>query len=234
MKKSAYIQAAIATLLLGTGLTSCGLKVVNKNDGITKAYKISTDFDTIETLACTDVEYTVGPTKIILTAPKEYVDKIVVKVENGKLIVTRTEDDNMNGNDYSVLKVSHPAVSAFLTYGTGDIEISESNVKDLMLGTFGTGDIKCQTIKCTTLTSKSYGTGDIELGRVNCTTANFNTAGTGDIECKNIFADFISANSSGTGDVELKGECRDATTNASGTGDIINKQLKITGTETRQ
>lgn len=56
MKKSVYIPAAVAVTLLGASLTSCGLKVIDMNDGITKEYKISTDFDTIETLACTDVE----------------------------------------------------------------------------------------------------------------------------------------------------------------------------------
>lgn len=219
MIKTGYIALA---LMAATAFTSCGVRVYSEKDKVSKNISINGDFDEIETLATTDIEYTDGPASFKLYAPESQIGKIKIYVESGKLIVTQKESQNGfgNGNTHSKLVVSYPSVSKFTTYGTGDITIFSSKAQDLTLATYGTGDIGCDKVRCTNFSATSEGTGDIEVDRLDCTDAYVRTDGTGDIEIKDIMARLVEGGTFGTGDLYIAGKCKTSRLQKSGTGDL--------------
>ena len=226
MKKTGYFALAI---LAATAFTSCGVRVYSEKDKVSKRISVRGDFNEIQTLACTDIEYTDGPASFTLYAPESQIDKIEIYVQEGTLVVTQKEGKNINGfnnNTHSKLVVSYPGVSKFTTYGTGDITIDTSDVKELTLTTCGTGDIGCEGAKCSIFTATSEGTGDIEVDRLNCVSSYIRTDGTGDIVIKDITADLVDAGTYGTGDIYLAGKCKTSKLQKEGTGDIESNKLK--------
>ena len=166
MKKTGYFALAI---LAATAFTSCGVRVYSEKDKVSKRISVRGDFNEIQTLACTDIEYTDGPASFTLYAPESQIDKIEIYVQEGTLVVTQKEGKNINGfnnNTHSKLVVSYPGVSKFTTYGTGDITIDKDLTADLVdAGTYGTGDIYLAG-KCKTSKLQKEGTGDIESNKL--------------------------------------------------------------------
>lgn len=232
MKKLLFLLYIIfALIFVGLTMTSCGnvIKVHTSEDYVTREIEVTEKFSAIEACNTTDIEYSDGPAKIILSAPDNLINRIEVFVKDGVLFITEPEDTRkvFNGMMRSKLTVSYPGVYNFGTSGTGDINIDTVKADSLYLNTYGTGDIKGQRLSCNILKATSCGTGDIEVKELNCREAFLNTDGTGDIDVYNINANAVTANTGGTGDVTLTGKCRTFEYSVNGSGDINAKRLKV-------
>lgn len=223
LKYSLLLAAATLPII------SCSkiVKIHTSKDNVTKQIEISEAFSSIETYSVADVEYTDGPASVTLIASPELAKTTQVFVKDGVLIVTQDEQSrNFNGGGKAVVKVSYPGIDTFKTLGTGDIEITSLNGKNVIMETAGTGDIECGSVKSTTLMASTHGTGNINLDKVDCTKADFSTNGTGDIEVKHITAQNVFAVTNGTGDITIAGECTYISSLNDGTGEIYTKGLK--------
>ena len=213
-------------MVISFTLSSCGVTVYSDKDNISKKIEVNEEFTAIETLGTTDVEYKPGSPSIVLYAPKEEMDDIIVFVKDGKLIV-KSKKEVKNKRYESKLKVSYPNVTTFITKGTGDIDIEGTNCVKLTLSSFGTGDIVCGNSRCTILEAATKGTGDIVVHNMDCENASLESRGTGDIEVNDMLADNIIANTFGTGDITISGECKNVSKTIKGVGSINTKGLKV-------
>lgn len=238
MKKT--IICGLTATLLATMSMSC-IRIVKDayasnsradyGSTVSKTITLNGDFEKIESLGITDIEFTQGPLSVTLTAPEKKIGEIKITVENGVLKVDNTQKSGINGMYKSLLTISAPSVSSFSTTGTGDIMINGLDEKEIFLSTTGTGDIELKTGKCTKFDANTSGTGDIEVSYLTCVIAECNSSGTGDITLKRLVADKVSGSTSGTGDITLSGECKEANLHHSGMGDINDRGLEITGND---
>lgn len=211
----------------GVMLTSCGIKISTDKKLMTKRIEVSGTFNQIETTGITDVTYTQGDPDIILKAPEALMEKIIIRVKDGRLTVGNKEEQLNQIIGSATLVVSYPSIDCFITSGTGDIDIKASDVSKLTLKTYGTGDIECEKVKCDNILAETAGTGDIEIESLKCDSAFFYSYGTGDLDISGITSNFIDAATQGTGDITLKGRTKFLKEFAGGTGDIEKKQLII-------
>ncbi|MDE6007181.1 MAG: DUF2807 domain-containing protein [Muribaculaceae bacterium] len=227
------IISTIAISAIGILSTSCikiGTSQKDYGEAVTTTVNITEDFNTIITSGITDIEFVPGPVSMTLTAPEKIIDNIKIEVRNGTLYVEEKkgfEIKNFSNNFQAKLTVSAPSVSKFETTGIGDFEIKRLHEKEVSLITTGTGDISLQTARCTKLSAHGSGTGDIDISYLSCVVAECSTSGTGDITFTRLVADRLNGTTSGIGDITVSGECKEATLESSGMGDINRKGLEI-------
>lgn len=226
MKNKVIGAIAIASTIM---LCSCGIKVYSDKDYIKREIKITAPFNAIESYDTSDVIYTNGDQpSVVVFAPEELMNRIQVRIENGKLIISQESSHNNFGNlARAKIEVSYQGVNRFSTYGTGDFKISELKVDTLRLETAGTGDIDGKKINASVMIAETLGTGDIELDKVAAKNIFLSSNGTGDIEIESVDADNITAKTVGTGDIVLKGKCNTLESYADGTGKIKKKELNM-------
>lgn len=210
--------------------SSCGkiITIKTNKDNIERKLDIKANFSAIETNDFTDVKYTVGPLGVSLSAPAEIIDYISVEVKGDRLVVDMKNRVNLKGRYYSLLTVSAPAVSRFYSNGTGDFDISDLSVSDIVFESNGTGDFDVASVNCTNFTLTSNGTGDASVKSLTADYVDMRTSGTGDIEIGTLQAVKIKAVTNGTGDIEIyQGQADHADLLDSSTGDIVMRGVKL-------
>lgn len=187
----------------------------------------------IENNAPFNVHFIQADTPLVLVeGMKEFVDKVVTKVVDGKLVISLENGKYTN----LVLKVTvwAPDIEEFITTGTGDIFIDSSitTLGDLAFVTSGSGDFNVKDVFCQNLSVTSQGTGDFEAGMVEVNgNASLATSGSGDMAVKlvNVLADF-ELTTSGTGDILMtEVSCGTVSARTSGSGDLKVGKIDVTG-----
>ncbi len=244
MRKKIYI-AAVG--MLAITLTSCNriVKISSNEDlpTVTKHITVNEDFNGIVSKCSADIEYTDGPAKITLTAPEDIIDKLEVKVEDKKLIVTTKDNES---NDINIIKigyksygdikliVSYQGVNNFTTIASGDIKVGDIEREGISLMTQGSGDIECGRLKSTGLSVLTQGSGDIEVNGATCKDISVTTQGSGDIELKNLFTTTLTALTQGSGDLDISGESTHAELRTMGSGDINAMSFKCSNLKVKE
>lgn len=215
------IGSVLAVTAFSAFLSSCGVKVYSQKDFVKKEIRISQPFDTIVSYGTTDIEFVTGEPNIELSAPKQFIDRILISIEDNKLIIKNGEMKDLIGTMNSKLKISYDSIKCFKSFGTSDINIQNLATSDLSLLSYGVGDFECGFVKTINITLFSGGTGDFDINKVECSNANLITLGTGDITVKYINAsDSLYIKTEGTGDVAVSGKYRYLKKIIKGTGDI--------------
>lgn len=228
-----YIILAVVALTATTTMASCQNKVfsiVKDSDNVSRNINISEHFNGICTRSSVDIEYTEGAQAITLSAPKEIINLIEVKVSNEVLTVTVNSQNVIAPGSYNMkLYVTAPNVNKFITEGSGDITVkSIEDNKDISVSTKGSGDIEMPALKCVNFNANTMGSGDISAQAVTCTQADLSTKGSGDIGINKINATELLAITMGSGDIRLgSGNVTKAELSTFGSGDITAKNVKI-------
>lgn len=215
-------------MLLSTScakLTSRSIVIGDNEPIVTKEFNVNGDIRQINSPNICDVEYHQGDKQsVVLKCNKALVDHMEVTLRGGVLTIALKEGYDAK-NSYSVLRVTAPHVSEFVSEGTGDFEIFDITGPSLSIQSYGTGDFDIRTFTGDTFSATTNGTGDIDADKIQADKISLETYGTGDIEA-NIEAGNVRAVTAGTGDIKLSGTYGDGTFEASGVGDMEIDNLK--------
>ncbi len=133
-------------------------------------------------------------------------DQLVVRVENGTLLVSRKDRHGFswgNHEDHGVkVRVTLPSLTAVNLTGTGDIDIAALAATDADLSITGTGNITVAG-SGNRLNASIRGTGDIDAAKFAAKSASISILGPGSM--KGNVSGGASISIAGPGDVDLTG-----------------------------
>lgn len=239
-----HILAFCAALFLATGCF-CGTIVFKDGDGtiIVGTYSETggdwseerqvEGFMSIESEAPFNVHFIQADTpRVLVEGMKEFVDKVVTKVVDGKLVISLENGKYTN----LVLKVTvwAPDIREFYNTGSGDMFIDGSfnALGDLAFHSTGSGNFNVQETFCGSLSVSSKGSGDFEAEMVNVNgNASFETSGSGDMAVKQVHVlGDLNLLSTGSGDVMLaEAACEILSAKTSGSGDFKAGKIDVIG-----
>ena len=202
-----------------------------KGDGnVTTAQRNVTGFTGAETHGSIDIEVAQGDYKVIVECDKNLIPYIVTEVIDGRLNVHFSDD--FHGYNYTSAKVyvTAPALTAFETHGSGNIEgkgkISDSGAMTLNIS--GSGNIKLE-LHSPDIQAEIHGSGNIT---VDGETKNFSTGvyGSGDTFASGLKAENVKASIHGSGNADVSASVK-LDVEIFGSGDVNYKGTPQVNTE---
>ena len=145
---------------------------------------------------------------ISISANQKTLDKIIVEINNGKMIVRFSWEDRLF-NDFKPGKidihVSTKTIKKLSIQGSGNI-IAENpfTSRNLHLNISGSGDIKLASFSCERIEANISGSGDIILeGNSSGKEIDITIAGSGDVFASDFEAEAAYVKIAGSGDCEI-------------------------------
>ncbi|MCR5129860.1 MAG: DUF2807 domain-containing protein [Prevotella sp.] len=229
MNKSAKIMTAL--LLSGLTFSSCvrfnrtidiskeKVEVVNRN------YKEISTFERIYVDAACEIEYTQSDTtSVTATGDKDDLDALMVKVEDGKLIIKFKQTKNISRiSDIDDIKfvISSPDLIEVNMRGAGEFEtqgVVDTDTLRLLLK--GAGQVDIDHLICDRLETTLHGTGNFDFDDITCQSALIELKGVGNIKANFTSGGDVEANLKGVGNIEIEGNIRAISKSVKGTGNI--------------
>lgn len=196
-------------------VTSNGEPIVTGSGRIVSEPRGVSDFRAIETNGAADIHVRVGERpSVIVTADDNLLPYLRTEVSDGVLRVGSV--GSFRTRTAPQIYVTVPDLSSALTRGSGDIDVSGVNNRELELVTQGSGNIRADG-RTGRLDAKIEGSGDAELRAMQAARADVSVSGSGDAWIGSI-AD-LTARSYGSGDVHVVGQTRSADVGVYGSGD---------------
>lgn len=213
-------------------LSSCSVNQDRSMAEMIDQKRSAARFSSVELAGPIDIDYHQSDKhSIVVTAPKELLDRITTTISDGCLYISVKEDNKLFTNyDYDdvVITVSSPDLVGVRVTGSGSFDAKGIVDTDNMTATLiGSGDIEFEQLLCDQLSASVTGSGDIEFDQVRCLASQLNIIGSGDIEANFYKSGALECRVTGSGDIKLKGEVATTNLTALGSGDIDASQLRI-------
>lgn len=145
---------------------------------------------------------------IEITAREKTLDKIIVEIDDDKLIIRFSFEDRWMSNfepGTIEINVVTPEIEMLSVQGSGDI-YAEGLIETfkMELNVAGSGDIKLSKLDCEVLDADIAGSGDIVLsGKSTAREMDINIAGSGDIVAHQFKVETAEVKIAGSGDCEV-------------------------------
>jgi formylmethanofuran dehydrogenase subunit D len=179
-------------------------------------YTIEEKLETLEISGGPDVvvDSTIGKNEVRVLSNTDDFSKLVVKAENGKLVVSHKR--NIGNKEY---KVFVPAFDykALVIAGGGDLEWYSCNVDELALTVSGGADCEIKG-KCNSLSVVASGGADADLGKLIAENVSVVASGGSDVELHAVRT--IAVTASGGSDITIAGTPQILGWNVSGGSDV--------------
>jgi hypothetical protein len=138
-----------------------------------------------------------------IEASQDVLDKIEVKVDNGKLII-KPEDYKSKFKDDITIRIVSPEYEMVELAGSGKILAEgKMNVEDLVLKIAGSGYMKFMDLKAEEVEVKISGSGSMNLMGEGAEELSVSIAGSGDLNSENFEVEEFDAKISGSGDCKV-------------------------------
>lgn len=238
--KHTYIMRTfkyLAAMLLMALATSCGPKTTDTEEvgGCVSRRIDITEFIAVQSEIASDVLYREIPSgrQVVVSAPKQLIDKIKVHVDNGILIISykdRTYKPADEEIDNVTVNVSGSLAHAFYANCDGDILILDDVARPnqrMEIVTSGNGDVKATgMISCKELVMESSNYGDAVVENVKADKVTIKSTGAGDIRAKGLTCHEVEAQALESGDVTVRGTAGVADLKAENHGDVFAQKLE--------
>lgn len=244
MKKNLLPVLTIALLLFTTTACSQMTKVAASKDYMKQNINVG-NFNGIKLMGSADIVYnqSTGKPSVQVYGPHNMVELLEIRVENETLIVQFKKNTNIQNNGKLEIKVSSPQLNSMNIYGSGDVTFVNGikSDKDIDIAIYGSGDIDGSRINCRQLSTAISGSGDIKLNDIKSTEikvrvsgsgdvtltgnsqkAEYSVSGSGSITASMLKASIVSAHVSGSGDIECYAT-EQLTGSVSGSGKVAYK-----------
>jgi hypothetical protein len=224
MRLSKAFKKLSITLLLPIpilGFTSC-------DEGIFEEMRELQEFQAVKLNGYADVNLHQSTNhKANVKAPKDEIDDLSTKVNEGTLIIDAKNDDNewFSVNHGATIDLWANSLQKVTITGSGDVRSPKPVTADLLSAKLrGSGDLEILATPESYLTIKSNGSGDIDLKGVT-SDLTINLEGSGDIEAEQLAPDSIQLNTDGSGDVKFDGQTKQLDVLMEGNGDLKAQSL---------
>ncbi|NJS15497.1 MAG: DUF2807 domain-containing protein [Sphingopyxis sp.] len=183
------------------------------------------DFTGIDLAGSDNVVVTRGAKfSVVATGPQKILDKLEIRVEGGKLVVSRKSSMmSWNSDNVATIAVTLPRLDSaevsgsgqmtvdtaegdsvdLVLSGSGDLDVANVTTKALDIALAGSGDLTVKSGKADRGDVSLAGSGDIDIAGVTLATADIALAGSGDVTATATATADVSL--VGSGDVRLGG-----------------------------
>jgi len=156
---------------------------------------------------------------LILIGQKEDLERVVTKVEDGKLKIYRKPGSVKNMKDVTA-KLVVKNLKKLSVNGSGDVVFrTDFKTEDFEMNVSGSGDIRCEELTAENLEINIAGSGDMSLGGKVSSHFEINIAGSGDVDAAELKADTVEVSIAGSGDAKVWAESN-LETSISGSGSV--------------
>ena len=221
MKKILFLSVALLAVLACNFVVAAPGKHIKGNGvKVEKSYDLDS-FNAVKVNGSTDVVFSQGPQKVVLSADENLIDVFKVEVRDGSLYLGVERGTGFSTRNKVVFTVSSPELNAVKVNGSGDFKVR--NVLDsdnLSLSINGSGDIEADKVECKNLSCNINGSGDIEVDALSAASADVKINGSGDVTlvCREVHE--VTATVNGSGDVDLYGNIVSVSSNVRGSGKV--------------
>lgn len=176
-------------------------------------------FEEIKSLGSSDVIVLVGKKQDVrVEAEDDEIEDIITEVKGDTLVIRRKSKKGfINVTHSATIYVSVPSLSAFMSQGSGDGDITGLNQDAFRLKQMGSGDVSLDG-KCKSADIGSQGSGELTSSSFECDDIELDQMGSGDVEFDKLITKSIDVGSHGSGDMKIAGSCEDLTIKNHGSG----------------
>jgi len=234
MKRKTKLMATL--LICGLVFSSCIRvnrsisKRISKVEVINRNYKNINSFERIDIDAVCGVEYRQSDTtSVTATGDKDDLDALMVKAEDGKLIIKFKQTKNISRlSDIDDVKfvISSPDLIEVNMKGAGQFEtLGPLDTDTLRLMLKGAGEMEIENLICDRLEATLHGTGNFDFDNITSQSALLELKGIGNIETEFANGGDVEARLKGVGNIEIEGNINSLSKSIKGTGNIDNSAL---------
>jgi hypothetical protein len=208
--------------VLSVGMVAAALLGAAQAQAAARTFPVSR-FDRIQSNVPFDVHVHTGAVSSVRAqGPQEALDRLVVEVANGELVIRSQRGNWWSGwnwrRERAVIDVTVPMLTAAMLNGPGDMAIDRVQARTFAGTLRGPGNLSVASLNTGDVTLSLDGPGDITMtGRA--ATAHISLRGPGDVRASGLTVRDATVNLSGPGDITLNATGA-VTGSLSGPGDI--------------
>ena len=162
-------------------------------------------FQSIEVAGPYEVEVrTGGAPSVTATGPEKLIERLVVEVKGGRLLIHPREERNFNwgsSRGTAKIQVTAPMLRAAAIAGSGALMVDKIDGESFDGSIAGSGDLRLETIAVQALKLSIGGSGSVHAGQGQARQADYNIAGSGDIQMGGVQTDNARISIAGSGSV---------------------------------
>lgn len=193
----------------------------------TKDYNVSA-FSVIESNVVGNIEFTYSPnTQVEATGNQEFVDNLVIKVENGVLKLSKKNKIDRENffkrftpskKSNLKIRIGAPVLTEIRSKGVSDFTAESIDTDKFSIVSDGVGNVNLKNVTCDELTVRSKGVGNVVL-KGKTETLSIKSDGVGDIEARDLTVVDGDIVSTGVGNVTCN-VTRNLSIRKSGVGNV--------------
>ncbi|WP_426168973.1 head GIN domain-containing protein [Sandarakinorhabdus sp. DWP1-3-1] len=179
-------------------------------------------FDRVSASGSEDIVITTGKAaSVVATGPQERLDRLRIRVENGKLMIDHKPGSSWSWgrNDQVRIAITMPALHGVHASGSGNLSADKGSGPAFEGSLSGSGDLSIARIDSPSVTLRTSGSGDIAAAG-QCRDAKVSISGSGNMTLPNLACTNINIAISGSGDVAARATGA-ADIRISGSGDVV-------------
>lgn len=220
MRKAILMAIAAAAASAG-----CESRAQDGSGGpaVQRSYQVGS-FDRVEVAGPYDVRIrTGGAPSVSASGPQELVERLVVEVKDGRLLIhPRKERNGFNWSSRkgtATVDVSAPALRGAAIAGSGGIRVDRVTGGRFDGSIAGSGDLSVDALEVQELGLSIAGSGDVRAAAGRTVRADYSIAGSGNINAESIQADTAKVSIAGSGSVHGRAT-QTADVSIMGSGDV--------------
>lgn len=204
-------------------------KIVGSSTYVTKNIKVES-FKKISVAGSFDVTFTQKPggPEVEVYTSDNIVDLLDIQVKNNTLQIGFKKNVNVSYKKLEV-HVSAKELNGISIAGSGDLILKNGlrTDDDLNMSIAGSGDLEGSDIQCRNLKTSIAGSGEIKVDRIACGNLEISIAGSGDMTLENVTATDTKASIAGSGTATISGSCQTASYSIAGSGELLTEGYEV-------
>jgi hypothetical protein len=203
MKKSLSFLMAGLVVLLSSCVFKFNVDTIKPSKNIVKKEYRQEAFDKIDVHAVAHVHLVQsnGDSRVILSAPENYVELFSFKNKDGELDIDFAKDKvNIESKNVHII-VYTPNLRSIENSGVGRITTDSLKAYELEIENSGVGTLQLSGLRVNKLETECSGVGNIELNGL-AAKAKFECSGVGNIKARDLKARYVKAEVTGVGGIE--------------------------------
>jgi len=200
----------------------CGESNAQSSQNVQRQYRVG-QFDQVSVAGPYDVQVrTGGAPSVVATGPKALIDRLVVEVRDGKLLIHPRRERNLRWDvswGIARVQVTGPMLRGAAVAGSGDLRIDRIAGNGFAASVAGSGDLQVGSVQVQSLQMSIAGSGDLRANAGRARDVKYSIAGSGDIDARNVRAETAAVSVAGSGNV-LGHAARSAQVSVVGSGDV--------------
>ena len=164
--------------------------------------------------------------EVKLIGSNEFLEHVIVEVENNTLIVRYPNERLLKNNDFGKIEihVKAPIIEKMSVLGSGDLIVDgKIEVEDLNLNISGSGDIRLEKVNGKEIGVDLAGSGDVVFdGNGEVEELKINIFGSGDVVCPDLKSEEVDIKIFGSGDCHVY-PVKELDVKIFGSGDVLYK-----------